>query len=78
MVLTDTVIQAGPCPICRPENKLGIDLAQWGAPWPTCRRGLECLRPSSSPDLFLFLFLVRMPERSERPGQRAEDCRSSD
>lgn len=30
MVLTDTVIQAGPCPICRPENKLGIDLAQWG------------------------------------------------
>ncbi|MET9175820.1 DUF6233 domain-containing protein [Streptomyces misionensis] len=27
MVLTDTVIGAEPCPICRPENKLGIDLA---------------------------------------------------
>ncbi|MFE2386092.1 DUF6233 domain-containing protein [Streptomyces misionensis] len=27
MVLTDTVIGAEPCPICRPENTLGIDLA---------------------------------------------------
>ncbi|MER8062752.1 MULTISPECIES: DUF6233 domain-containing protein [unclassified Streptomyces] len=27
MVLTDTVIGAEPCPVCRPENKLGIDLA---------------------------------------------------
>ncbi|MFI1607786.1 DUF6233 domain-containing protein [Streptomyces griseofuscus] len=27
MVLTDTVMGAEPCPICRPENKLGIDLA---------------------------------------------------
>ncbi|MET8615882.1 DUF6233 domain-containing protein [Streptomyces misionensis] len=27
MVLTDTVIGAEPCPICRPENELGIDLA---------------------------------------------------
>ncbi|MFH7340687.1 DUF6233 domain-containing protein [Streptomyces sp. KHY 26] len=26
-VLTDTVIGAEPCPICRPENKLGFDLA---------------------------------------------------
>ncbi|MGW2650456.1 DUF6233 domain-containing protein [Streptomyces sp. NPDC001393] len=28
MVLTDTVIGAAPCPICRPDNKLGIVLAQ--------------------------------------------------
>ncbi|MEW2623672.1 DUF6233 domain-containing protein [Streptomyces sp. NPDC048106] len=27
IVLTDTVIGAEPCPVCRPENKLGIDLA---------------------------------------------------
>ncbi|MGZ0199509.1 DUF6233 domain-containing protein [Streptomyces sp. RM1] len=27
MVLTDTVIGAEPCPMCRPENTLGIDLA---------------------------------------------------
>lgn len=27
MVLTDTVIGAEPCPVCRPENSLGIDLA---------------------------------------------------
>ncbi|TGZ12347.1 hypothetical protein DV517_74420 [Streptomyces sp. S816] len=27
MVLTDPVIGAEPCPICRPESKLGVDLA---------------------------------------------------
>ncbi|MEV7755642.1 DUF6233 domain-containing protein [Streptomyces griseofuscus] len=27
LVLADTVIGAEPCPTCRPETKLGIDLA---------------------------------------------------